>query len=132
MILTRRTLSLTATAAFLGLAAPPAIATEPEKAELVTLINAFEVPADQVEETILFWEKARDFLQTQPGYISTRLHQSLSPDAKFQLVNIALWKSPEAFQSAIRKMHESGLGASERKTVFHAALYKVVRTDKGD
>ncbi|MEM9634394.1 MAG: antibiotic biosynthesis monooxygenase family protein [Pseudomonadota bacterium] len=130
--LTRRTLNLTAAAAFLGLAAAPAIATDAQKAEPVTLINAFEVPADQIEETILFWEKARDFLQTQPGYISTRLHQSLSSDAKFQLVNIALWESPEAFQSATRKMRESGLGTGERKTVFHAALYKVVRTDEGD
>ncbi|MCV0426132.1 MAG: antibiotic biosynthesis monooxygenase [Roseibium sp.] len=126
---TRRALNLTAAAALLGFAAAPAKADETEKVEPVTLINAFEVSAGQLEETILFWEKARDFLQTQPGYISTRLHQSLSPDAKFQLVNVALWESPEAFQSATQKMRDSGLGSGKRENVFHAALYKVVRTD---
>ena len=130
--LTRRTLNLTAAAALLGLAAIPSWATEDVRTEPVTLINVFEVPAEQIEETILFWEKSRDFLQTQPGYISTRLHQALSPDAKFQLVNVALWESPETFQAAIRKLHESGLNGGERKAVFHAALFKSIRTDVRD
>lgn len=128
--LTRRSLALTALTAIFGLTAAPSLATDTGKPEPVTLINSFEVPQNQLEDTILFWEKARDFLQTQPGYISTRLHQSLSPDAKFQLVNVALWESPEAFQAAIQNMRASGLSADMRNTVFHSALYRVVRTDE--
>ncbi|WP_434055012.1 MAG: antibiotic biosynthesis monooxygenase family protein [Roseibium sp.] len=96
----------------------------------VTLINAFEVPADQVDATVVFWENARDFLKEQPGYISTRLHQALAPDAKFQLINVAIWQSPEAFQAATRKMRETLQMPKERETVFHAALYRVIRTDE--
>lgn len=38
------------------------------------------------------WEMARDFLNDQTGYVSTKLHQSLSPDAKYLLINGAEWK----------------------------------------
>lgn len=106
-----------------------AMATEKPSTEPVTLINSFEVPENRLEETIVFWEKARDFLNAQPGYISTRLHRSLSPDAKFRLVNVARWQSPQAFQAAMIKMRESELGADMRGTVFHAALYEVIRED---
>ena len=70
----------------------------------ITLINPFIVPADKLDETITMWKQARDFLQTQPGYISTALHQSLSPDAQYRLINIAKWESPEAFKAATQKM----------------------------
>jgi len=128
--LTRRTIALTALATLTGLAAGTAKAEDPGTPASVTLINAFEVGADQLDQTITFWEKARDFLQTQPGYISTRLHQSLSPEARFQLVNVAQWESPEAFQAAIANMRRSNLGNDMKGTVFHAALYRVIRTDE--
>src|SRR5215469_6746737 len=46
--------------------------------EPVVLINAFEVPDGQDEAFLQAWERARAFLSTQEGYLSTRLHQSLS------------------------------------------------------
>lgn len=121
--------SLTALAFVSLLTGAPAMAEENGPNDPVTLINAFEVPADQVDATVVFWENARDFLKEQPGYISTRLHQALAPDAKFQLINVAIWQSPEAFQAATRKMRESLQMPKERETVFHAALYRVIRTD---
>ena len=45
-------------------------------AEPLTLINAFEVPPGDAENFIAAWEKTRDYLQTQPGYIDTALHQA--------------------------------------------------------
>jgi Antibiotic biosynthesis monooxygenase len=42
----------------------------------VILINAFEVPSDQAEQFIAAWEKTRDYLRSQPGYIDTTLHQA--------------------------------------------------------
>lgn len=50
-------------------------------AEPLTLINAFEVPADEADRFIAAWEKARDYLATQPGYIDTALHQAVGPEA---------------------------------------------------
>lgn len=122
--------TLTAFALVGTLTGASAMATDIEPKEPVTLINAFEVPADQVAATVIFWEKARDFLKEQPGYISTRLHQALGPDAKFQLVNVAQWESREAFRAATQKMRESLHMPEGRGPVFHAALYRVIRSDK--
>ena len=96
--------------------------------EPVTLINAFEVPADQAERFIAAWEASRDFLQTQPGYLETALHQALAPDADFLFVNIARWESAEAFTAATRSpgFRESAIGLAGYGR--HPGLYRVIRT----
>ena len=93
--------------------------------EPVTLINPFEVPANADEDFIARWEKARDFLREQPGYVETRLHRSLRPDARFRFVNIALWDSPRAFQQAMAQpQFREG---SAMPYPANPALYAVVR-----
>ena len=71
-------------------------------AEPLTLINAFEVPGEQAEQFIAAWEKTRDYLETQPGYVDTALHQAIMPGADFQFVNIAHWRTAEDFRAAIQ------------------------------
>ncbi|MCR9253819.1 MAG: antibiotic biosynthesis monooxygenase [bacterium] len=98
-----------------------------EVIEYTTLINSFEVPKDKLEESIIYWEACRDYLKTQPGYISTKLHQSLSGDAKFQLVNVAKWESPEAFMNASKKMNAE-LGVDPPEGLMpNASLYNAIR-----
>jgi heme-degrading monooxygenase HmoA len=97
-------------------------------AEPVILINAFEVPAADAEEFIAAWEKARDYLESQPGYIDTALHQAMTPGADFQFVNVARWRAAEDFLAAIQSagFREPGAGLAGYRP--HAALYNVVRT----
>lgn len=96
----------------------------------ITLINPFEVPADKLEETIAYWELARDFLQQQPGYISTSLHQSIADDARFRLINLAHWESAEAFMKAAKKMQaEAGLPRIDG-LIPNPGLYTVIREDE--
>ena len=51
--------------------------------EPMTLINAFEVPGEEAGQFIAAWEKTRDYLATQPGYVDTALHQAVMPGADF-------------------------------------------------
>jgi len=97
-------------------------------AEEVILINAFEVPAGDAENFIAAWEKTRDYLQTQPGYVNTALHQAASPDAEFQFVNIARWRTADDFMAAIQSpgFQESAAGLAGYRP--HPALYRLVRT----
>jgi len=88
------------------------------------LINAFEVPEGQDEAFIAGWERARTFLSKQPGYISTRLHRSVSPNADFRFVNVALWQSPQAFQAATSHPEFRSIPVPFK---FHPSLYEVVR-----
>ena len=97
-------------------------------AEEVILINAFEVPAGDAENFIAAWEKTRDYLQTQPGYLNTALHQAARPDAEFQFVNIARWRTADDFMAAIQSpgFQESAAGLAGYRP--HPALYRLVRT----
>ena len=70
----------------------------------ITLINVFEVPKGKEIEAIAMWEQARDFLKKQPGYITTKLHQSVDENARFALINIAEWKDEASFKKAQSKM----------------------------
>jgi heme-degrading monooxygenase HmoA len=93
----------------------------------VVLINAFEVPEGEDEAFLKGWERSRDFLATHEGYLSTRLHRSLSPDADFRFVNVALWESEQAFRDATSqpKFRDAPVTFP-----FHASLYEVVREDE--
>ncbi|MCE9685470.1 antibiotic biosynthesis monooxygenase [Shewanella sp. AS16] len=95
--------------------------------EPVILINPFKVPEGKLQESIQYWEAHRDFMAQQPGYISTRLHQSLQADATFQLVNVAVWESQNAFYLAAQKMRQS-LGTKGVEGLSgDPALYQVIR-----
>src|SRR2546423_7825321 len=66
----------------------------------VTLINVFEIDATNVESFMEGWRERAEFMSTQPGFRSFRLHRALSPDSRFQLVNVAEWDSLEALRAA--------------------------------
>ena len=95
--------------------------------ENVVLINPFEVPADQADaEFLADWQAAADYMRTQPGFVRTRLHRSLRPDARFRYVNVAEWTSPEAFQAAVTSDGFRALAGATAPNF--PALYTVVRT----
>ena len=92
------------------------------------LINPFEVPPEVADEQFLAgWQQAADYLGTQPGFVSARLHRAISPDPRFRFVNIAEWESPQAFASAVGSEGFRAL-AQNNRAPNHPALYQVVRT----
>jgi heme oxygenase (mycobilin-producing) len=93
----------------------------------VVLINAFEVPEGNDEAFLEGWERARAFLATQQGYLSTRLHRSLSAAAHFRFINVAVWQSARAFQAATSQPEFT---SATIPFPFHASLYEVVREDQ--
>lgn len=95
----------------------------------VLLINAFEVPALQRGEVIAAWEDAHAFLAVQLGYIETTLHGAITPDARFELINVARWESTAAFLAVTRAMKASFIFKPLAGTVAHPALYEVIRAD---
>ena len=68
----------------------------------VILINPFEVPEAVADDDFLRgWERAAAYMRQQPGFLSSRLHRALGPDARFRFVNVAEWESPDAFRAAV-------------------------------
>ena len=91
----------------------------------VALINAFEVPEDADERFLAGWDRAREVLAQQDGYVGTRLHRSFGP-ADFRFVNIARWSSPLMFSRALQRP-EFQQAAAAMPFRAHPALYEVVR-----
>ena len=91
----------------------------------VTLINPFEVPAGKEEEFVERWKLAPDYLREQEGFVSTRLHQSLDPQAAFRFVNVVVWESAEHFQRALGTPAFQDL-AQGMPFSGHPALYRVI------
>jgi heme-degrading monooxygenase HmoA len=98
----------------------------PEDPGGVVLINAFAVPPEGEDAFLAAWEASRAFLATQPGYLATRLHRSLSPDADFRFVNIGRYASPQAFQAATGQPQFRQAAAAIQHRA-HPGLYEVVR-----
>jgi heme oxygenase (mycobilin-producing) len=95
----------------------------------VTLINPFEVPEGKEEAVLKMWEKAAEFMKKQPGFVSTRLHRALSPEARFHLINVAEWESAENFQAAINSAEFKKLTEGAMEDFPHyPALYEVIRS----
>jgi quinol monooxygenase YgiN len=94
----------------------------------VTLINLFSVPPGKLEEAIAMWEKARDFMAREPGFISTDLHQSQTSNARYQLVNVAKWESREDFLLAMTKMRDALDLPRVEGLESNPALYNVIRS----
>ena len=93
--------------------------------QTVILINPFEVPAGEEEQFLKAWNEAGELLRHAPGFLSTQLHQSLDPQAKFRFINVAQWESPQHFQAA---MSTEAFQQLRQKMPFTAypALYRVI------
>ena len=89
----------------------------------VTLINPFEVDASAAEHFVSSWQKAAEYMKRQPGFISTRLHRALAPNARFQFINIAEWESPQHFMAAVQSPEFKQM--SEGSPPNFPALYEV-------
>ena len=93
----------------------------------VTLINPFEVSDGTGDEDFLRgWERAADYMRQQPGFLNSRLHRALAPDARYRFINVAEWASPQDFQAAVssERFREIAKGAGPSSP----ALYQVVRS----
>ena len=95
----------------------------------VTVINPFEVPQGREDEALLMWDAFAEYFRKQPGYISTKLHKAINPDAKFYFVNIAEWESPEAFQTALENPELMEVAKKLPSDIPHyPGLYEIIRT----
>jgi heme-degrading monooxygenase HmoA len=97
---------------------------QPDGADGVTLINAFEVPDGEDAAFVAGWERVTATLADQRGYLGTRLHRAAG-DADFRFVHVARWSSPLMFARATGRpaFLEASAAVPYRR---HPALYSVV------
>jgi len=91
----------------------------------VILINPFEVPAGEEEQFLKAWHEVGEYMRRVPGFRSTRLHQSLDPQAKFRFINVVQWESAQHFQAAINAEEFRRL-VTDLPFTAYPALYQVI------
>lgn len=95
----------------------------------ITVINPFEVPQGREDEALSMWEAFAEYFRKQPGYISTKLHKAINPEARFLLINIAEWESAEAFQAALNNPSLQDITKDLPGDIPHyPGIYEVIRT----
>jgi heme-degrading monooxygenase HmoA len=109
---------------------------EPATSGPVTFINVFEVPVEQIETLIAHWRELAKIMSAARGFREARLHRALSSQTRFQIINVANWESPKAWEAAVANPEfQEGLRAlaedTEVQITANPALYEVV-VDYGD
>ncbi len=95
----------------------------------VILLNPFEVPPEQLDDCIGYWDEAAAIMRRAPGFISTALHQAIDPSTRFQLINRAEWATPADFQAALSSADFAALTERNKgRFQYYPGLYRVVRT----
>jgi heme-degrading monooxygenase HmoA len=93
----------------------------------ITFVNAFEMPADRIDEFVTHWHGRASLMAQAPGFRDNRLHRAVDPQARFQLVNIAHWDSPDAWRAAGNNpAFQQRLAAAPTFATANPALYDVV------
>ena len=91
----------------------------------VILINSFEVPVGREEAFVGAWRAVADHLAAAPGYVGTRLHRALAPNAEFAFINVAEWRSPADFEAATTSANFRRLAAGLAGFRAHPGLYQL-------
>jgi heme-degrading monooxygenase HmoA len=95
--------------------------------ENVVLINPFEVEEGKEDEFLDWWQQAADHMRTQPGFVNTRLHRAILPDARFRFINVAEWKTTQDWQAAISSPRMQELREARPWPPSYPSVYEVVR-----
>lgn len=94
----------------------------------VIVINPFEVPKGKEEQALAMWDVFAEYFHKQPGYISAKLHQSINGDARFHLVTVAEWESPEHFSAALSNPELQKITKTATELFpSYPGLYEVIR-----
>jgi heme oxygenase (mycobilin-producing) len=95
----------------------------------ITLINVFEIHPHDIDPFMRQWQERAEFMGSQPGFRSLRIHRALSPDARFQLVNVTEWDSAESLQAATTQDYYQQTAQQSMRTfdmMAHPGVYRVV------
>ncbi len=106
--------------------------------EPVTFINVFEIARAEVEAFKAAWRELAGIMASAPGFRHAQLHEAVSDETRFQLVNVAHWDSEQAWrdaagnpemQAAARRV---GADPMVQRVVQNTGLYRSVIGFRGE
>ncbi|MEW1719020.1 antibiotic biosynthesis monooxygenase family protein [Streptomyces sp. NPDC093109] len=86
----------------------------------ITVVTAYELPAERIDEFLPHWLDHAEPMTKSPGFRDNRLHRATAPDTRFQLVAVAHWETPDAWRAA-----DNAPSISPDLATAHPALFRV-------
>lgn len=105
---------------------PSAPKQEASSETSVVLIATFVVPASMEDGFLQWWRVLKPYFAAQPGFVSARLHRSLDQNQQYRFINIAEWRSSDAYRQALSSMWSTVPKPSIPGFEWHPALYEVI------
>ncbi|MDJ0718998.1 MAG: antibiotic biosynthesis monooxygenase family protein [Prochloraceae cyanobacterium] len=95
----------------------------------IIVINPFEIPKGQEERALAMWDNFAKYFRRQPGFVSSKLHRAINPNARFHIVTVAEWASQDHFMAALKNPEFQRI--KETSTDYYPnypELYEIIRT----
>ncbi len=93
-----------------------------------TAIVSYKVKEEDVETFLDSWDRAQVFLKKQTGHVSSTLHGAVSANPPFRFVNVAKWKSADAFRKAVSSSGYQEASGGLRAFPVRASVYDSIRS----
>ena len=91
----------------------------------VVLVNAFILDKADDQAFLQVWTEDAQFIQRQPGFISTQLHRAIGDGCTY--LNYAIWESNAAFRAAfIHPQFQAKLSGYPSSVVASPHLFQKV------
>jgi len=96
--------------------------------EEIIVINPIIVPEGKEIKALEIWDRYAEYFKKQPGYIGTKLHKTIDPEAKFHYINVATWRTSDDFINALNNDEIKKIGNGFPKEMPHfPSMYQVIR-----
>ena len=100
---------------------------KPAAVKECTAIVSYKVKEEDIETFLDSWDRANAFLKKQSGHVSSTLRGAVSANPPFRFVNVAKWKSAEAFRKATHSSGYQEASGGLRAFPVRASVYDSVR-----
>ncbi|PRY36889.1 antibiotic biosynthesis monooxygenase family protein [Umezawaea tangerina] len=104
----------------------------------VTFFNVFEVDREDLESFKAGWRGLAEIMASAPGFRDAQLHEAISGETRFQLINVAHWDSEQAWRDAAANpemraaARRVGGDPAAPRAVHNTGLYRPVVTFGGE
>lgn len=99
----------------------------------VIAINPVEVSEGKEAEALALWDRFEEVFRKQRGWVSAKSHRAMRPGARFGLIHVDEWDSPEHFEPAMQNqdLQKLAVGLGKRFSIIQGpGLNQSQETDK--
>lgn len=96
--------------------------------QAITLVDVCNIGPEKMEDYVIMWEKAKNYMKTKSGFINVNLYKCIDTNSVYKFFNIAKWESKEKFITAFSDVDFKKI-IEEYKNYFLLLICKNINSD---